>query len=368
MHIITGLEDGGAEGALFRLVMFSKDKINHTVISLTDGGKYKSILEPLGVDVHCLNLNARNFLFKFFSLILLIKKCRPDAIQTWLYHADLFGGCASRVAGYKNIFWGLRQADFDIKKVHFSTKLVIKLCAKLSSIIPKSHVTCATAAIRSHQKVGYSGKFEVVPNGYDLSKFTCQADSRIDLFANRITKNQMIFGMVARFDAAKDHENLLRAFSMYLQETGADSKLVLVGKNCDEDNNKLKAWLAKYGLMNRVILFGQCTNIPQLMSSLDLHVLSSEYEGFPNVVAEAMACGIPCISTDVGDARLIIEDNGWIVPPKNAQALASAMQLASELQDDADSWAELKKRCRNSVSEKYSIEKMSDKFSNIWFG
>lgn len=368
LHIITGLNDGGAEGVLFRLVKFSKRDIEHKVVSLTGQGKYKALLEGEGIEVECLHLNPFNFVFKFYTLCSLIKKTKPDVVQTWLYHADIIGGLASRLAGQKNMLWGLRQADFDIKKMKFATRLVMKTCAVFSGFLPRAHVTCAEAAIRSHQKIGYQGDFKVVSNGYDLAKFSSAPGQKNEVLGCNISDKQFIFGMVARFDAAKDHENLLKAFSGYLQNSQVDAKLILVGKGCDESNGVLKSYLETYQLKDRVVLLGQFTNIPSLMSCLDVHVLSSEYEGFPNVLAEAMACGIPCISTDVGDAKLIVEDNGWIVPAKNAQALAQAMQVASNLKNEPALWSELKKRCRSSVAEKYSLEKMADNFSAIWFG
>lgn len=368
LHIITGLNDGGAEGVLYRLVKFSKHDVKHQIVSLADAGKYKDLFEGEGIEVECLQLSLLNFVFKFYILWSLIKKTKPDAVQTWLYHADIVGGLASRLAGQKNLFWGLRQADFDINKMKFVTRLVMKVCAVFSGFLPRAHVTCAEASIRSHQKIGYIGDFKVVPNGYDLARFSFEPGQKKEVLGCAINEKQFIFGMVARFDAAKDHENLLKAFLFYLQDSHVDAKLILVGKDCDGRNEVLKAHLVTYGLSERVVLFGQYANIPLLMSCLDVHVLSSEYEGFPNVLAEAMACGVPCISTDVGDAKLIVEDNGWIVPPKNAQMLAQAMQVASNLKNDPCCWSALKKRCRNSIVEKYSLEKMALNFSNIWFG
>ena len=367
LHVITGLNDGGAEGVLYRLLKFSKSNTKHRVVSLTGAGKYKTLLEYEGIEVDCLHLSSFNFIYKFYRLYSLIKKNKPDVVQTWLYHADIIGGLASRLAGQRNLFWGLRQADFDIKKMKFSTRLVMKTCALLSGSLPRAHVTCAEAAIKSHQKIGYRGDFKVIPNGYDLDRFSAALGQRKDIFGYGMDEKTFVFGMVARFDAAKDHANLLKAFSIFIRDTGTDATLILVGKGCDESNDVLKTHLVTYGLCEHVVLFGQYANIPLLMSCLDVHVLSSEYEGFPNVLAEAMACGIPCISTDVGDAKLIVEDKGWIVPPKDASSLAQAMSAAFSLKADSMRWTELKVQCRKGVAEKYSLEKMADNFSTIWF-
>ena len=126
VHIISNLNNGGAEGVLYRLC--KSDTIqNHIVISMTGEGKYKLMLRNVGIDVYCLNMNNNRAYFKgFLKLLKLLRKLKPDIIQTWMYHADFFGGLAAKIAGIKKIFWNIRNSNLD-KKSKFSTKLVLKM-------------------------------------------------------------------------------------------------------------------------------------------------------------------------------------------------------------------------------------------------
>ena len=147
LHIITGLSDGGAEAVLTRLCLNSQEA-KHVVISLTDEGKYGLQLSQSGVPVHCLGMNAgRPSLFKFFKLIRLIRVEKPDLVQTWMYHADFFGGLASRLAGVKQVFWGIRRSTLEKDKASRLTVLIARLCAYLSRVVPQKIICCAHEAL-----------------------------------------------------------------------------------------------------------------------------------------------------------------------------------------------------------------------------
>src|SRR5690554_617924 len=172
VHIITGLNDGGAEGVLFRLCLNSTNN-RHIVISLMDEGKYGPLLEDAGVSVHCLGMNpGRPSVKRFLKLVSLIRSEEPDAVQTWMYHADLLGGMAAKVAGVKKIFWGIRHSTLEKGKSKRSTILIARICALLSGFLPERIICCAQGAALVHARIGYSSrKLEVVPNGYDFSRF-----------------------------------------------------------------------------------------------------------------------------------------------------------------------------------------------------
>src|SRR5690554_457154 len=133
----------------------------------------------------------------------------------------------------------------------------------------------------------------------------------------RIPSDAILIGMIGRFNPEKDHHNFLSGLaSLYV--SGRDVKGILIGEGLDECNETLMAWVRELGLEKQLLLLGQRNDIPDILNALDLHVLSSSSEAFPNVIAEAMACGTPCVSTDVGDARLMIGDVGWVVPPRSS--------------------------------------------------
>ena len=305
VHIITGLNNGGAEGVLYRLVTY--DQANeHIVISMMDAGKYGPLLLEKGLDLYCLNMSAGKVSPKStLKLYKLIKTINPDIVQTWMYHADFIGGLAAKAAGVKKIFWNLRHSNFDSNHTKSSTIKIAKLNAKLSTIIPKRIISCAQGGVKAHADLGYNKKkIVVIGNGYDLSTFKIDDDSR-DLIRNELNLGQKpVIGMVGRYDPQKNHKGLIEALK-FVKEKGYAFDLVLIGRDLNDKNEILLEQIKKAGLYDETFLLGQRNDIPSIMNALDIHVLSSSYgEGFPNVIAEAMACGTPCIATDVGDSRV----------------------------------------------------------------
>lgn len=370
LHIITGLNDGGAEGVLTRLCLHSKG-VRHVVISLMDSGKYGPVLQAAGITVYCLGLNPRKpSLFKLYGLIKLIRDERPDVVQTWMYHADLLGGIAARLAGIKRVFWGIRMSSLEKGKSTRLTLWIVRLCALLSSWLPEAIICCANKALTVHASIGYAAaKLRVIPNGYDLTCF------KPDVAAGEqvrhelgLCENELVIGKVGRFDPLKDHFNLLDALAL-VAEQQIHFRCLLVGKGLSPDNAVLVARIVKLGLQDRLLLLGQRTDIPAVMNALDLHVLSSLSEGFPNVLAEAMACGTPCVSTDVGDALEIIGDAQACCPAQDAQALAGLIvKLAQEWQQAPSAWHCRKVVSTQRIEERFSIEAMVEAYQVCWFG
>jgi glycosyltransferase involved in cell wall biosynthesis len=367
VHVITGLNNGGAEAVLYRLCAYDKSH-NHSVISLMNEGKYGPLLEEAGVVVHCLNMPAgRVTLSGLYQLFRLIRKIKPDVVQTWMYHADLIGGIIARLAGIKNVFWNIRHTTLEPGHSKRSTILIANLCAKLSKIVPKGIVCCAKKAVEVHGEIGYdSSKMTVIANGYDLSDLRVIPNSQV-LLTEELGDIFPLIGMVGRFDPQKDHFGLLDAFAL-VKNTGVPHKLALVGRDLNTSNVALIEEVQFLGLKGEVLLLDQRTDIPTIMNSLDLHVLSSSFgEAFPNVLAEAMACGTPCVTTDVGDAGFIVGKTGWVVPPKNPQAIADAILIAlNEQQTNPEAWESRKVACRERVVENFTIEIMTEKYHQVW--
>jgi len=370
VHIITGLDEGGAEGVLTRLCVHSK-KVQHVVVSLMDEGKYGPLLAQSGVTVHCLGMNpGKPSIFRLFRLIRLIRAEQPDVVQTWMYHADLLGGIAARLAGVRRVFWGIRMSSLERGKSSRLTLWIARLCALLSRWVPEKIICCANKAVSVHSALGYqSDKLVMIPNGYDLSRF--KGDPAMGNSVRRelgLGSGVFVMGMVGRFDPLKDHFNLLDALAK-VAETEIDFRCLLVGKGLEPDNAALTARIADLGLQNKVQLVGQRPDIPAIMNALDLHVLSSCSEGFPNVIAEAMACGIPCISTNVGDALDILGDERTICPAKDSTALAELIiVMAHEWQRNPAAWEVRKNVSAQRIKERYSIDSMVSAYESCWFG
>lgn len=368
LQIITGLDNGGAEAALYRLCCFDRQN-RHTVVSLTDTGKYGDLLEKAGISVYCLDMpKGRLSWLGLCRLWRLIREFKPDVVQTWMYHADLIGGIVARMAGIRAICWGIRHSDVHPVETKLSTRLVVRLCAMLSRWLPTKIVCCAHKALQVHQRLGYPAeKCVVIPNGYDLDRFRPDQEARARVRKELGIGNTMpLLGMVARFDPQKDHFNLVKALSI-LKKQGTEFRCVLAGNSLTLENQELSKAIDEYELADRFLLLGARNDIPAIMNGLDIHILSSAYgEAFPNVLAEAMACGTPCITTDVGDAGLIVGDTGWVVAPRDEHELATILSESLKLLPDKTQWAVRQKHCRDRIIENFSIKKTIQSYQKVW--
>lgn len=365
VHIITTLDDGGAEAALYRLALASGDKRVH-VVTLMGEGKYGAPLEAASIPVTCLNMPAgRVTLRGLIRLWKVLRRTRPDVVQTWMYHADLIGGVVARLAGVRNIFWGVHNSILVPGQNARSTILVARLCARLSTLIPRAIICCARKAAEVHVALGYDAdRIRVVPNGYDLSLFQPDAAQRVAIRSELGVGKAVLTGVVARFDPAKDHSNLLSALAI-LKLRGNCSPCLLIGNGMETSNDALVAMIDAAGVRDHVVLLGRRSDIPAIMNALDVHILSSSAEAFPNVIAEAMACGTPCVSTDVGDVADIVGDSGWIIPPQQSEALADAIEAAVAARTTED-WPARRERARCRIATYFSLEQMRLGYAAVW--
>lgn len=368
LHIITGLNDGGAESVLSRLCL-NTARVKNIVISLVDLGKYGPILQAEGIKVYALGMSKNPLsLFKCFKLIHLIKSEQPDVVQTWMYHADLLGGVAARLAGVQQIFWGVRHSVLEKGKSKRSTIAIAHLCAWLSKWIPTCIICCANKALEVHADIGYQkSKMLVIPNGYDLAQFNQNEFDRTMVRAHfEQTEDRFFIGLVGRYHPFKDHKNLLYALALVCK-TIPSIRCLLVGKGLSNENIELMEMINGLGLQSNVVLAGQRSDISAIMNALDLHVLSSSSEAFPNVLAEAMACGTPCVTTNVGDALDIIGDATVCCPSCDSQALANIiLKMHDEWLHFPEAWKMRKIVCVQRIEERFSIQSMVKNYEDCW--
>lgn len=366
-HIITGLNDGGAEGVLFRLCTQNMS-YHHVVISLSDDGKYGNLLRAKNIEVHSLGMSSgRPSVFAFVKLIQVLEWCKPDVVQTWMYHADLFGGIAARLLGIKSIAWGIRHTTLEQGKSKKTTIWIVKLLAKLSWWLPSRIVVCAVRAMDVHEALGYDRKkMHFIPNGYDLSYFSPRLKEGDELRSKwGGSDNIAVIGTVGRFNPQKDYDNFLHAIAV-LRSKNVLFRCVMVGTNLKSDNHELVSTVRRLGLEETVMLLGPRSDVPAVMSALDLFVLPSAFgEAFPNVVAEAMACETPCVVTDVGDAAYIVGDTGWVVPPSDATELGKKIEMALSERGHWK-WTSRKKSARRRILNEFHVQKMVEAYNNLW--
>lgn len=327
------------------------------------------MLEASGVTVEYLNMpRGRVTLKALRELWRFLHQYRPDVVQTWMYHADLIGGVMSRLAGVRSIFWGVRNSNLDPNTSSSTTRMVARVCALLSRVVPLRIISCSQQAVFVHQALGYARKkFIIIPNGYPLGRYKPDSAVRMRLRTEwGIDSSTRLIGMVARFDPQKDHANLLTALK-YLKDQDIRFRCVLVGTGMTADNQKLQEWITVRGLNEFVKLLGRRDDIPSIMNALDLHVLCSRYgEAFPNVLAEAMACGTPCVTTDVGDAAMIVGDTGWVVKHGDPDSLLLGIEQALAEMENTRQWSLRAEAARARIVDMFSIEQMVDSYHKAW--
>jgi glycosyltransferase involved in cell wall biosynthesis len=369
LHIITGLTDGGAEAVLYRMVTSKSSSFKHVVISLMGTGKYGLLLEEAGIDVHYLNMSqGKSGIFASFKIFSLVKKNKPDVVQTWMIHGDLLGGIFARLAGVKSVVWGVHYTTLVRGESKYSTILSAKLNAFLSKFIPNKIIYCAHKSREVQESIGFSrSKGVVVNNGYDVSQFIRNDQSGHAFKKDLSISDNFLIGNVGRYNPMKDYKNLLLALKEVKAKSTIKLHCILVGTDLDETNLELSRLVHELGLTDSVSLIGLRNDIPSVMNAIDLLVLSSCSEAFPNVLNEAMACSTPCVTTDVGDAALIVGDTGWFVPAHNPNALAVAIIKAmDERQLNESVWENRRSLSRERIVENFSLEKMIAKYEFVW--
>jgi glycosyltransferase involved in cell wall biosynthesis len=287
-------------------------------------------------------------------------------ILTWLYHADLVGGIANKIAGDFPLAWNVRRSYMDKATLKRSTFLLGRLCCRLSHWIPNRILFCSRSGLDEHVRLGYdSSKMEIIPNGFDTEVFHPDPKARTSVRAELgLPEQAPLIGMMGRYHPMKDHANLIHAASL-LKATHPNVHFVLAGANVTWQNAELAHLLRQAGLCNNFHLLGTRTDLPTLTAALDIATLSSRSgEGFPNVIGEAMACGVPCVVTDVGDSGYIVGDTGFVVPPQSPVALHAGWERMLAM--PAEHRCRLGARARVRIQQEFSLDTIVKRYEQFF--
>jgi glycosyltransferase involved in cell wall biosynthesis len=301
----------------------------------------------------------------FWKLWSLIRIEQPQILQTWMYHADLLGLLVVKLTRVPALFWNVRCAGMEMEYYPRLSRLVVPMLCLLSRI-PEVVVVNSEAGRLSHARMGYRPKrFEVIPNGFDLDRFCVDARARewfLDAF--KLTQDTVIVGLVARYDPMKDHAMFLSAISK-VHALHPSAYFVLCGTQVDETNHALVQRIKDYGLKQCVRLLGERDDIPKITAAFDIACSASSFgEGFSNAIGEAMASGVPCLVTDVGDSASIVGATGRVVPPRNAEVFAAA--LSELIGCDPVARKSLGAQARARIAEQFDINQIAARYKQLY--
>lgn len=363
---ITGLEIGGAETLLANLLERRPEDIEVRVFSLIDGGEIARRIEAAGITVTGLQMHAgRPSVRSLLRLASELRSYRPDVLHTWMYHADLIGSLAGRLAGVRSIVWHLHNSDLTPERVRLMTRAVVRVCALLSYTVPHAILSCSEAGIREHRARGYaSEKMRFLPNGVDANVFV-PSDASRDAVREELglPSERPVVGMVARLDPQKNHTGFFEAVKLFF-ERGGEADFLLVGRGVTEAGWGLAELRDATGRPECIHLVGPRTDVAHIMAAIDVATSASLGEAFPMVLIESMACGAPCVATDVGDCARIVADTGFVVPADDADALAAAWARMLSLPQRER--GELRRRARERVLANYTLDRFSDQVWSLY--
>lgn len=368
LHIINTLELGGAQSVLIQLIQKLKlEKHESIVISLRNQKALSGNIEKLGIPLIHLDFEPGKYKFgNFIKLLNIAINYQPDIIQTWLYHSDLAGSLIKIFLPFTPVIWGVHHTTNNKNSVRKSTWSIIKLLAFISKFIPTKIICCSSSAYNSHIDLGYpKQKTEIIENGIDIDKFIPDKSAG-NLLRNELglSKSTKLIGMFARYHPQKDYHTLLDAASIMIKSM-PNVHFLLAGQDVDQTNMNLVEIINAYNMHDNVHLLGAREDIPRLAAGIDIFTLSSSFgEAMPQVIGEAMACGTPCVSTNVGDIKKIIGNAGIITEPKNPNGLVAAWKKIFSL--SKSDIQKLKQKSRNQIAEKYSSVKMSNKYIDLY--
>lgn len=368
VHVIAGLELGGVENLLRDLSLAQvRAGADVHLISLTTCGQVGHALSVAGVSVRALGLRPDSIdALRLVRLGMWLRYEHADIVQTWMYHANLLGGLAARLVGPAPTVWGLHHVlDAEGGGLKPRTLQIARMGARLSGIIPSRIICCGQAVMNSHIDRGYAPqRMVVIPNGVDVSRFRPDASAAREMRAELgVDDATPLIGMVARYHPAKDHRSFIGAAAL-LHQKRPEAHFVLCGAGADPANAQLSMQVQAVGLRDSFHLLGVRSDLPRIYSGLDVAALSSRSEAFPLVLCEAMACGIPCVATSVGDCAHIVGNAGRLVPAGETLAMASAWLDLLQLQPSDR--AALAERARERIRSEFDVELTARRYLELY--
>ena len=336
VFLIRSLETGGTERQLATLIpRLSKDRFDVTVICFYQGGEFGAELAAKEVEVRSLNKRGRWDVLALWRLLRELKTLHPAILHSYLVEPNLAAVFMKPWLKSTRLIWGMRASAVDFSRQDWFTRMNFRLQWFFSRFADLA-IFNSNAGRDFHLAAGVRPRNSIViHSGVDLDLFKPDAELRMITRQEwGIREGTVLVGLIGRLDPMKDHPTFLRAAALVAREM-TSCRFVCVGAGPDTYAARLRQLTEELGLSDRLIWAGGRTDMPAVYNALDIACSSSTTEGLPNAIAEAMACGVPCAVTNVGDSALLVGDTGVVVSPNDPRALADGLTRLLDNRDTA---------------------------------
>lgn len=359
LHPITGLNIGGAEFMLSRFAgSLQATAFKPSVLSLMAPGVVAKHLGDQGVPVGTLGLGESELALKaIVGLRRAVASSDADILHGWMYHGNLAASLGAIMHRRQPVLWSIHHSIDDVSVEKKRTQWVIRLLARCSKSVAAISY-CSRVSANQHEALGFDPlKRAVIPNGVDCSVFRPDDAARPGLRKRfGIPDGRLIIGNVARAHPMKNHGGFVRVLAN-LRDEGFDVHGLIIGAG--HESAEAQRIACETDMHDRLTMPGPMSDIDKLLPGIDIFMLSSAWgEAFPLSVAEAMACGVPCIVTDVGDCRWLVGDDALVSAPQDVDALSAVLRRMLQLEPNERQQLGLAGRRR--VLEKFSLEKYTE--------
>lgn len=327
VHLITDFSVGGAQTVLYNLLSHLDRKgFKSWVFSLGNFGPIGDKIRELGIPSRALEMKPFwQIPWKLVKFITLLRQIQPDLIHTWMYHSDLVGGLCAGFLTSTQVIWGIHHSDFNPSGAKTTTLRIGRINGYLSSWLPRKIVYCSDEVSAVHTNAGYrADKSLVIHNGIDLTDFSPSESARASVRNELgVPKDKILIGLLARFHPLKGHQVFFKAAGL-VHQLRPDVNFILCGDGIDYKNTQLMRYIHETGVRSVTHLLGRRSDMNCITAALDIATCSSYCESFSLTLGEAIACCIPCVTTNIPGPVSLLGNVGWIVPVDDYRALASA--------------------------------------------
>ena len=353
--LVPSLEQGGTErqATLLALALHARNIPVHVIVFRS--GVFARDIEGAGIPLT--TLGGTGWISYFPALARLLKAEKPVALYSFLPHGNVVSAIARLADPQCRLIWGIRSSDMPLTGYGLKTRAAY-FFERMLSFLPHRIIVNSKSGAESSIRKGFPEKtVRVIENGFDTNLFKPDPQARERIRSEfKLRPDEIAIGLPARIDPVKGHATFLKAAAELLR-TGAALRFLCIGGGSQSLMAEMKTLAGDLGIAEHVVWTGNRDDMPAMLNALDIASLCSDSEGFPNAVGEAMACGVPCVATDVGDTRHLISGTGYVVPPREPRALAEAWRKLL----DAGERRRLGDAARQRMVQSFSLDRLAER-------